>query len=207
MKYQRSVAITLLLLGSLAASAKDKKKAVLPTDILLAKTVLVIVDPDAGVAIDDPMANHRAQQDVEKALAGWGRFTFAPDLSSADLVITVRIGYGKVAQPTIGNIPQNNRPVVFDPSESGGTMGGRVGNPPLNGDPTSTRPTDPTPQLEVGQAQDTFAVYRGNRDHALDGPPVWRYIAKDALRPPGVPAVDEFRKQIAEAEKQQGAKP
>jgi hypothetical protein len=207
MKCQRSVVIALLLMGSLAASGKDKKKAVLPADILQARTVLVIIDPDAGVAVDDPMANSKAQQDVEKALIRWGRFTLAPDVSSADLVITVRTGNGKVARPTIGNVPQNNRPVVFDPSDSGGTVGGRVGNPTLNGDPTTTRPTDPTAQVEVGEAQDTFAVYRGNRDHALNSPPVWRYIGKDALRPPGVPAVDEFKKQIAEAEKQQAAKP
>ena len=32
-------------------------------------------------------------------------------------------------------------------------------------------------------------------------PPVWRYIAKDCLREPGVTAVEEFRKAIAEAEK------
>jgi len=36
----------------------------------------------------------------------------------------------------------------------------------------------------------------------LDSPPVWRYIKKDCLRPsPLVPAVEEFRKLIADAEK------
>jgi hypothetical protein len=52
-----------------------------------------------------------------------------------------------------------------------------------------------------------FVVYRGKRDDALDSPAVWRYSAKDALRSPGVPAVDAFRKLIAEAEKQQAATP
>jgi len=31
---------------------------------------------------------------------------------------------------------------------------------------------------------------------------VWRYVGKDGLRSPGVPAVDEFRKAVVEAEKQ-----
>jgi hypothetical protein len=52
-----------------------------------------------------------------------------------------------------------------------------------------------------------FVVYRGKRDNALDYPAVWRYIAKDALRSPDVPAVDEFRKLIAKSEKQQTAAP
>jgi hypothetical protein len=52
-----------------------------------------------------------------------------------------------------------------------------------------------------------FAVYRGRRDDPLDSTPVWRLSAKDALRSPSVPAVDEFRKLIVEAEKQQAANP
>jgi hypothetical protein len=48
-----------------------------------------------------------------------------------------------------------------------------------------------------------FSVYRGNiAADALDSPPVWRYMKKDCLRPtPQVPAVEEFRKALAEAEK------
>jgi hypothetical protein len=52
-----------------------------------------------------------------------------------------------------------------------------------------------------------FVVYRGKRDDALEYPAVWRYGAKDALRSPAVPAVEAFRKLIAEAEKQQAAAP
>jgi len=52
-----------------------------------------------------------------------------------------------------------------------------------------------------------FVVYRGKQDNALDTPSVWRYSAKDALRSPGVSAVDEFRKVIVAAEKQRDAKP
>ena len=47
----------------------------------------------------------------------------------------------------------------------------------------------------------------GLGDNALDAPAIWRYSTRDALSSPGVPAVDAFKKLIAEAEKQQAAKP
>ena len=203
----RSLAFSLILIGCLTAAAKDKKKVVLPTDILDAKKVLVVVDPEAGVALEAPNANRTAQDAVEKAIMNWGRFTMAPDVSTADLVISIRKGSGKMAQPTVGGVPINNRPVILQPSDSGVGIGGHRGNPPLAGDPTNTQPRSPSPQVEVGQAQDMFVVYRGKRDDALDRPAVWRFSAKDALRSPAVPAVEEFRRVIAEAEKQQAANP
>ena len=207
MRYPRSVAFSLLLVCCLVAAGKDKKKSLLPTDILEARTVLVVVDPDAGVAIDAPNSNRTAQEDVEKALMNWGRFTLATDVSTADLIISVRRGNGKVVQPTIGGVPVNNRPVIFEPTDSGVGIGGHRGNPPQAGDPTNAQPQSPHPPVEAAQAQDMFVVYRGKRDNALDSPAVWRYSAKDALSSPGVPAVDAFRKLIAEAEKQQAARP
>jgi hypothetical protein len=209
MLYGKSFSVFALSMCCLVAAGKDKKKVMLPTDVLEARTVLVVVDPEAGMAIDAPNANRTAQEDVEKALMNWGRFSLAPDVSTADLVIEVRKGNGKVAQPTIGGVPVNNRPVILEPTDSGVGIGGHRGTPPQAGDPTNAQTQNPSPQVEVGQAQDTFVVYRGKRDDALDAPAVWRYGAKDALRSPGVPAVDEFRKLIAEAEKQQGgpAKP
>lgn len=207
MRYHRSLSFSLFLVCCLVAAGKDKKKVLLPTDVLEARTVLVVIDPEAGVAIDAPSANRTAQEDVEKALMNWGRFTLAPDVSTADLVISVRKGNGKVAEPTIGGVPINNRPVILEPTDSGVGIGGHRGNPPQVGDPTNSQPQSPRPQVEVGQAQDMFVVYRGKRDNALDYPAVWRYSAKDALRSPGVPAVDVFRKLIAEAEKQQAATP
>ena len=35
------------------------------------------------------------------------------EASTADLVISVRKGNGKIAQPTIGGVPTNDRPVIF----------------------------------------------------------------------------------------------
>ncbi|HMG86689.1 MAG TPA: hypothetical protein VK574_13240 [Terracidiphilus sp.] len=207
MRYHGRFAFSALLMCCLVAAGKDKKKIILPADILEARTVLVVIDPDAGMAMGTPNANRTAQEDVEKALMNWGRFSLATDVSSADLIISVRKGNGKIVEPTIGGVPNNNRPVIFDPTDSGGVIGGHRGTAPQAGDPTNAQPQDPHPQIEVGSAQDMFAVYRGKRDNALDAPAVWRYRTKDALSSPGVPAVDVFKKLIAEAEKQQAAKP
>ena len=60
----------LLMLGLLLTSfvfAKDKPKSTLPPYVLHARTIVVIVDPKAGVSIDDPQANRVAQKDVETA--------------------------------------------------------------------------------------------------------------------------------------------
>ncbi len=207
MPYQRCAAFFLLLMSCLVAAGKDKKKVILPSDVLEARTVLVVIDPNAGMSMDAPNSNRIAQQDVENALMKWGRFSIASDVSSADLIISVRKGNKKMVQPTIGGVPNNNRPVIFDPTDSGVGMGGRRGTAPQAGDPTNPQPMDPHPQIETGSSEDMFAVYRGKRDYALDAPPVWRYSNKDGLSSPGVPAVDMFKKLIAEAEKQQAAKP
>jgi len=55
-----------------------------------------------------------------------------------------------------------------------------------------------------------FVVYRGTTDpnsSPLDAPSVWRYSGKDALASPSVPAVEVFRKLIAESEKQLASHP
>jgi len=205
MTYRKAIACSLLLVCSLVAAGKNKKKILLPNDVLDAKTVLVVIDPDAGMSVDDPNANNRARGDVENALSNWGRFMLVTDVSTADLVITVRRGSGKYAQTTIGGMPNNDRPVIFQPDDAGGQVGGRNGYPPQAGDPTAPQLPRPHPQVEAGPSEDMFVVYRGKRDNALDSPPVWRYTAKDALQSPTVPAVDEFRKLIVEAEKQRAA--
>ena len=201
--YRRVLTLSLLLLSCLVVAAKDKKKATLPRDVLQAHTAWVIIDPNAGMDVTDPNANRIAREDVENALAKWGRLTPVTDPSQADLMIVIRKGNGKLVQPTIGGAPGNNPPpVIAQRTDTGITASGRAG-PPL--EPTS----EPHPQIEASTPDDTFAVYRGNpayisaanSDNPLDAPPVWRYIAKDALESPSVPAVDQFRKVIAESEK------
>jgi hypothetical protein len=197
----RFLAVSLFLICPIAATAKDKKKILLPTDVLEARTVLVVVDPGAGIALDAPNANRAALQDVENALAKWGRFRLVRSEYDADLVILIRKGNGRMVQPTISGVPIDNRPVIVE-----STPDASVQHPPRPGD-TQSRYPDPHPQIEAGPTEDFFAVYRGKRENATDYPTVWRYGSKDALRSPGVPAVDEFRKLIAEAEKQKAANP
>jgi len=209
MRFQKVLAgsLVLVMCCALAAGKDKKKKVLLPADVLQAKTALVVIDPDAGMSVDAPNANRAAQEDVEKALMKWGRFELATDVSTADLVIEIRKGSGKIAQETIGGLPANSRPVVYEPTDSGSrTSAGTIS--PLGGNnPAGAQRPEPSPQAEVGAADDVFAVYRGKRENALDAPSVWRYTAKDALSSPGVPAVDAFRKLLVEAEKQQAAQP
>ncbi|WP_150133150.1 hypothetical protein [Acidisarcina polymorpha] len=77
--------------------------------------------------------------------------------------------------------------------------------------PAGDQPSNPQPQIEAGPTEDTFVVYRENKDDPnwspLDAPAVWRYMARNALESPSVPAVDAFRKAIAESEKQLASNP
>lgn len=199
---RRLVAIPLTLLLILPAIAKDKKKPLLPEDVLRAQTVLVVIDPEAGEPLDQPRANYTARENVEKALMEWGRFRLVMDGQPSDLVIAIRTGSGQSVRPTIKGGPMDQRPGVGQSTDSSVRIGVQQGQPPM-GDP-STYPQDRRPHVsnEVGPSDDMFAVYRGSMADPLDSPPVWRYIKKDCLRPsPQVPAVEEFRKAVAEAER------
>lgn len=209
-----------LLLPSLAL-AKDKQKATLPTYVLQAHTIAVLIDPNAGVSLDDPRANEVAQRDVETALLNWGRYQTVLVGHSADLVIVVRRGTGKMADGSIHDPRQGQRPGAIDPTDTGVAVGVQHGQPPpyagpsgipdasqggaetqtqnMPGGPISGKPY---PQVEAGTAlaEDSFLVYQGNVNDRLDAPPVWRYEAKNALKPHTVPAVDVFRKAVSDAE-------
>jgi hypothetical protein len=200
----RRVTAILVLASSLAFAANDKKP-VLPAYVLRAETVFVLIDPDAGTSPASPQANQKARDDVEKAIMKWGRFRLVMEPGSADLIVVVRKGAGKVVQPTIGGLPTNDRPVIVQPTDNGTRLGEQKGRPPGSTDP-SPQDTHPTPQIEAGMADDMFVVYQGGAGNPLDGPAAWRYMNKDALKSPSVPAVAEFRKAIEEAEKQQQQK-
>jgi hypothetical protein len=232
MKY--SIGIAVMSAGLLTATvslAKDKPKSTLPTYVLQARTVFVVIDPDAGVSLDDPQANKVAQSDVETAFLNWGRFQPILAGQNADLVVVVRRGTGKVASGTVHDPRQGRRPVAIDPTDTGigvgvqrgqpppyagdtqdasqggtpiGSQGGSMGGP--TGDPIDQKPH---PQAEIGNsiAEDSFLVYQGRIQNPLDGSPVWRYEAKNALKPHSVPAVDAFRKALAEAEQAAAKQP
>jgi hypothetical protein len=199
-------AVLFLLLAGVVALANDDKKACLPAYVLRAETVIVLVDPDAGISASAPLANQKAREDVEKALMKWGRFRLVLDAPSADLVIVVRKGSGKVVQPTISGVPTNDRPVIVQPTDSGVRLGGQKGRPVGSTEP-APQDTKPAPQIEAGTPNDMFVVYQGGTADPLSRPAAWRYINKDSLKSPSVPAVAEFRKAVEEAEKRQKSKP
>jgi hypothetical protein len=198
----RAVLSLVVMCASLAQGSKEKNPA-FPAYLLRAETVFVLIDPEAGTSAGAPLANQKARDDVKKALMKWGRFRLAVTQGVADLVIVVHKGSGKVVQPTIGGLPTNDRPVIVQPTDSGIRLGGQKGHPPGSTDP-APQDTRPTPQIEAGMADDMFVVYyQSGVGNPLESPPAWRYVNKDALKSPNVPAVAEFRKAIEEAEKQQ----
>jgi len=184
------------------AFAKDKTKTTLPAYVLHAQTVAVIIDPGAGMSIDDPRANQVAQKDVEAALLKWGRFEPVLSTQAADLIIVVRKGSGRLADETIPDPRQNNRVGVINPTDNGVSMGAQHGpQPGLSGEPgLGSNPGSPHPQTEIGQADDSFAVFKGG-ENPLAAAPAWRYMVRDGLSSPGVPAVAAFRKAVADADK------
>ena len=50
---KRASAVFLLSLLATFGFAKDKTKTILPAYVLQAKTVAVVIDPNAGISVDD----------------------------------------------------------------------------------------------------------------------------------------------------------
>ncbi len=182
--------------------AKDKKN-ILPAYVLSARTVAVIIDPGAGISLDNPRANLDAQKDVEAALLNWGRFEPVQATQTADLIIVLRKGNGRMMNETMPDPRDNNPPAVITPTDNGVSMGGQHGpQPPLSGGPgMGSGQQTPRPQTEMGQVDDSFVVYRGGVEKPLDTPPAWRYMAMDGLSPHSVPAVAAFRRAVENADK------
>ena len=196
----------------LTLPALAKNKPTLPDYVLRAHTVAVVVDPDAGMSLDNPEANQTAQKDVETAILKWGRFEPILGSQQADLVIVVRKGHGKLVQETIPDPRQNSRAGVINQTDGGIGVGAQHGRQPsLSGGAPSDGSEIGAPgahsKAEIGSSDDSFVVYQGNTEHPLEAPAVWRWTRKDAPHTHDVPAVAEFRKAIAEAEKQAAKQP
>lgn len=112
---------TLVLLTGLAvAKDKNKDKGVVPDYVLHARTVEVMISPDASTSLNQPMANTRALEDVSRALEAWGRFTIVTE-GEPDLLIAVRAGTGQLIAPSIERGPVDNRVGTTRPG--GGNVG------------------------------------------------------------------------------------
>jgi hypothetical protein len=198
------VIVATVILGSCLASAAKEKKSGLPGYVLEAQTVFVIIDPDAGIPVNDAQGNRTAQDDVEKALMKWGRLKPVMTMSLADLVIVIRKGNTQPVQPTIGGEPTNDRPVIVQGTDNAIRIGGQQGRSPdaaQVGGPTGQRPTMGG---EVAPTEDMFTVYQGRGDAPpLERPVAWRFAGRNGLKSPEVPAVGEFKKAVDKAVKQQ----
>ncbi len=197
-----------LLLLAPSGFSKDKSKPTIPVYVLRARTVAVIVDPGAGMSVDDPRANQIAQKDVETALLNWGRFEPVIGTSGTDLIIVIRKGHDRLVDQTIPDPRQNDRAGVITPMDDGISVGAQHGRQPnLSNAPNTGQTSKTSPsQTEIGSVDDSFTVYQGGVDNPLEAAPAWKYVRKDALHSHDVPAVDEFRKVLAEADKAAAAK-
>ena len=183
------------------ASAQNKEQVLLPDYVLKAQTVVVLILPEAAEPMNDPFANHKAQEEVEKAIMKWGRFRLTQEAFTADLVIGVRKGTGKTVNPTISGGPVDTRPATIETTPGQVRVGAQKGRPP---DRTQTGDTSArtSPGMEAGSiTQDMFEVFNGGDTYGVSSAPVWTYAAKDGLKPPKVDAVEKFRKTLEEAEK------
>ena len=193
---RRSLILGLLAL-TLSASAKDKKKSLLPDIVLQARTVMVMVDPDSGVSLMNPGENTTARNDVTSALEKWGRFSPTLDQNFADLIIVLHKG-GRAMKPTIGGVPNEAPGTIWSRDQDVNVI--IEGAPPL-GSVERGRIGGPSGQTEISNGEDVFAVYLGKTENPLDASPIWRYSAHDGLQHPSVPAVEKFHKAIEQAEK------
>ena len=205
MRIESWLMVALLVSLAVPVCAKDKNKSSLPDYVLAARTVVVVIEPDAGEPVDNPTANATARDNVEKALMEWGRLHPMLEGEQADLVIAVRKGTGKAMQPTIKGGPIDQRGGVAQPTDGDIRVGGQIGQPPPVSQPGPGPQGGPHISNEIGAGDDSFLVYRGGVEYPLDSPAIWRYTGKDCLRAPNVSAVEEFRKAIAQAEQQRQA--
>lgn len=127
-KRQTMVLVAILLMAG-AGSARDKSKGNLPANVLQARTVSILIDPQAGIDVRDPQANRTAQRNVEAAFLNWGRIQPTIVSNDADLLIVVRKESGRIANATIAGPAQNRRQGVIEPADSGIFLGAQHGSP------------------------------------------------------------------------------
>lgn len=199
---KRAFALFLLSLLATCGFAKDKTKNILPAYVLQAKTVAVVIDPNAVISIDDPRANEMAQKDVEAAFLKWGRFNLVPDPKTADLIVMVRKGNSHLMDDAMPDPRQSNG---IDPANRGGSMGpSRGAEPAMPGQP-GLESSRQTPQTGIADPGDLFSVFKGGQNTRY-ATPVWNYTGRDGLNPQSVPAVTAFKKAVAAADKAEAEK-
>jgi hypothetical protein len=196
-----------MLLASVAGAQQKPISLTYQRDILDARTIAVVGYSSGQLGSQAAQENQRASLDVQNALQKWGKYQVTADTDHADLIVVVRKGHAQAA--TIGG----GGPVVFDPGDAGASIGVHRGqNQPLSRT-ESSQPISRAPMgAEAGSPDDRMEIYHGRQplegdgsrnatQYPMDETPMWSYTATDALQPPKLEAVVQFRKAVEAAEK------
>ena len=157
------------------AKNKANKRLALLRQVVNLKTVAIVTYPNedrfAPVAYEDV----RVMDAVETKVRSWKKFLVVANPQGADFVIAVRPGH-----------------LV------GARIGGSGGSGP-DGEPRIKMGTD------LGPDGDMLAVYRPadvkQNGNFFDGPALWRDMSAHGLALPGLPAVENLKRDLDEAEK------
>jgi hypothetical protein len=208
MKWTSCIALSVFLV-SVAVAQKTPISDAYVDDILRARLVAVVANSESE-PVQDPQENERARLDVTTALTKWGKYQVTRDTSVADLIILVRKGRARGA--TIDDNKTGNPGVVLYPGDSGITIGVGSGQKSTRNRTDPPQEAHPRVGTEIGSADDLLEVYLGRTprvddasrkatQYPLEEPPIWFYIATDALKAPRVEAVAKFREAVEAAEK------
>ena len=177
--------------------AKDKqKKSPLPLTVLDAKTISIVIDPDA---------RSLSRRSRRKPYRSEGCRSRHPEMGTlpTHALHHERRPHHRHSQRT-GSITDAS---LSNPRNDGIPVSAQAGNQPgLANRPPGTNSDTPTPQGDSLNNEDSFLVYDGKTQTPLSSPAIWRYNGMDGLRSHSVPAVDAFRKAVAETEKIAAAK-
>ena len=160
---KRNLIASVLVLSATLLMAGDK--AILPGIIGQARYVEVTTYDGDVYRPEVSQEDRQAVLDVQDALEKWGRYRLVYDSNKAELLFVVRKGRAVEA-----------RGRVQIGTDSGQTLGGRVGDP-----------------------LDTLEVYEASS--GIHGNPLWKARAADGLTAPELSLVKQFRAKVEASEK------
>lgn len=185
---RRLLSVCLLLaLAATGFAQKNKKKSEIPQSVVVAQFVYVTSFHGDRFDRRTTYEDRQAITNVEEAVQKWGRYRIALRPDEADIMLVVRPG--EMAASHMG---------VGIPIDVGGT---RIGTTP-SGTPTSTGPNIGAGGDISNAPDDMLLVSLRAVEPANEASFVWRRSQHNGLfgRNPGL--LQEFRKQVEEAEKQ-----